>query len=462
LTRTATPDDPMRLSRGWVKMSVSMLRAVLAAVGDVQGIILGAVLEEAWFSPLLEHRDGAPAPMPQPCLLSLTALSKRTGVGVSTLSTAKRRLVERGLLVEHPDGRLEPNADYAQWAAHGKHWDQLVEYFDAGKYFVGATRNGQRQPPTRRGTLGRRDGRLSHKKQRGYVSPLDRPKSSRQREENSEQSSRWREENSSRQRENTAVIPSRRREDSGPTSYREDNSEEGKLDARTPGTASNRIQIGSAVAPPDAEPFEAPPEADPGPREAPTPQGPPSRRRQMEDGYGGCLPGKNEPDQAVLKQALAFCEEWFPARDDFPRGLMLCRRQYPTAWLFKVLRRIVAKGNHERCSWRLAAHILDEWLSVGSPDAGPEDALDERMNKIPPSQRKPAPAAPGKPRDNPPYLDVLPMTPDHLRRLEEIRAAERARAAAEPQAPAQPLSNPLEEIARMIERKKLAGGGHAR
>ncbi|MDR3638676.1 MAG: hypothetical protein P4L84_33025 [Isosphaeraceae bacterium] len=203
----------------------------------------------------------------------------------------------------------------------------------------------------------------------------------------------------------------------------------------------------------ELEPFESGPETS----APPTVQGPPSRRQQMENELG-CLPGDDEPDEAILAETRAFCDRWFPMRDDFQTGIRLHRRQYPSAWMLKALRRIVAKGSHERCGWGLARKILIDWRTAGSPDRGPENELDGEMRPIPRSQRTDAPAKPGGTVDRPAYLAPAKLSPEQQALIERLRIQDEARERELQERAEQAFAegfDPLAEIQRTIQRKQL-------
>lgn len=166
------------------------------------------------------------------------------------------------------------------------------------------------------------------------------------------------------------------------------------------------IQAAAAPARPreeSLEPFE------PGPAEAavPEPQGPPSRRQEAQQRID-CYPGDVEPEEPVLDEIQAFLDRWFPMRDDFAQQVRLRKRQHPTRDILKALRRVVAKGLHERCGWGLIQRILDDWLRAGGPDRGLEDDRDADMKPLPPSQRKGGYAQPGRPAESPDEPNMPP------------------------------------------------------
>jgi len=411
----------MRLAQGWVKMPVPMLRALLAGVGGVQGVILTAVLEESWFAPMLERHQPEHVPRPSPCLLSLAKLSRRTGIGASTLSTAKRLLIERRYLIEHPDGGLELNADFTEWKARpkeqAKQWESLIDYFSAAATFVGACRTGLREPLTRSGSPGKADGRLEHRKPRRYEPPPE----------------------SSRQRDDLAGKSSRQRDDSRLPSYRKKISEEREVENSRP-----LAQEAFDDKEPE-EPFHA----------KPTSIGPPSFRRQAA-GKDGSLDGDVVPDEQLLERIRLFVDRFYAGNALIHANIRLFKRQVPTAWFLKALKRLVAQGKHDRATWAYVWTIINDWFDVGVT-RGPEDDFGDDMRRLKPSERKAVPAAPGKPVDNPPSATIIRISD------EQRRWAQAAYAAME-SPPPEPLpegEGPLFDIERRLKRLGKFGGGTA-
>src|SRR5262252_3901008 len=104
---------PGRLDDGYAMLALDYARAVTAALGGYQGVVLWAVIEGSWVVPWLDpKRPKAGRPEPLWVVLNCAHLERKTGLNRSRLAKARRQLVALGLLEERADGAIRPGKNF--------------------------------------------------------------------------------------------------------------------------------------------------------------------------------------------------------------------------------------------------------------------------------------------------------------------------------------------------------------
>lgn len=94
-----------------VAVPTALARALFVACNDLHGLVMWVVLERCMSGRTVKTGGGPPTPS----YINLFALSRSASINHQRLVQAKRRLIEAGMLIEHPDRKLEPVLDTARW-----------------------------------------------------------------------------------------------------------------------------------------------------------------------------------------------------------------------------------------------------------------------------------------------------------------------------------------------------------
>lgn len=461
----AAAPDTARLANGWGRLEIGLARSWMWHLGGYQGVVLGRVVELAWWAPIFRRPPGAPMPDPEPVRLNVSELARQTGLAATHLNRAKRRLIAQGLLVEHPGGLVEPSKRYDLGGFPPG--SSMLDYCRAGADLIDQARAGRPATRAARERSNDLNRERSNALDRQRSNALDRERSNALDHQRSSGEVHLDHQRSSDLDHQRSSDLDHRRSDPGPVSIGKEINPRGEQFTPAPACVREDRPAAARPAPAydpahptrsatgDDEPFIPP--ADPAPGPAPDP-GPrrPSLRRQMSDQFrDGGLPGPHAPDPEALAKVQGLIDAWFPMRDDLSRDVRLYSRAYPSAWILKAVRRGVVR-RPRRPTWAWFDAILSDWEILGEPDAGPEDAYDDEMNRLPPSaQRRPA-----RKLDAGPAAAAAPVPPP----VEPLTGRRRERYVNAPPPPAAPAAagNPVVKasFARLMAKFRPDGNGH--
>jgi hypothetical protein len=153
-----------------------------------------------------------------------------------------------------------------------------------------------------------------------------------------------------------------------------------RIDASPPVAESTVPLRLDVVAPPQRTPGTVPPESD-------------SEYRARNDRFGGCFPGDETPDPALLARAARITERFLGGNYSILDGIERCKFQFPSAWILKAVKRTVVKRPGAR-NWAYPGEILAGWHQSGASIPGEEDKYDDDMKLIKFKPAEELPAAP--------------------------------------------------------------------
>jgi hypothetical protein len=153
-----------------------------------------------------------------------------------------------------------------------------------------------------------------------------------------------------------------------------------RIDAPRPVAESTVPLRLDVVAPPQRTPGTVPPESD-------------SEYRARNDRFGGCFPGDETPDPALLARAARITERFLGGNYSILDGIERCKFQFPSAWILKAVKRTVVKRPGAR-NWAYPGEILAGWHQSGASIPGEEDKYDDDMKLIKFKPAEELPAAP--------------------------------------------------------------------
>src|SRR5205085_6728403 len=99
--------------------------------------------------------------------------------------------------------------------------------------------------------------------------------------------------------------------------------------------------------------------------------------------FGGCYPGDNVPDPALIARAARITERFLGGNYAILDGIERSKYRYPSEWILKAVRRIAIKNKTIR-NWQYIERGLAAWLDAGQTDPGPEDSVDDDLRPLPP------------------------------------------------------------------------------
>lgn len=416
VTRAATA--PVQLKDGWGRIHIGYGRAFAYATGGYKGTVLWAVIEQAWCVGWFQKRPDDPVPEPEPCRLNCGELARATGLRRVKLNEAKQQLIADGLLEELPDGRVLPSKHYDLWSAALP--PAIIAYCQAGSEFMASTRTvGPSRTPKRvpvgtpkgvqdpaNGTpKGVQDHAAGTPKgvQGGtpkgvqaqtngtpkgvQVPPIGTPKGVQGAAPN-------------RNLDLIQTTPHHTARASGAVVVVADPPD--RLTKTTPRPAVAEIPLEPLPRPAAVVPVDPL-------------WTPPTYYEQAVEEIGDVMPGDVVPDEAVLAKVHAAVNSWFAMEDTLHRQVERFKRQFPSPWYIKAFKRVKLDERRPRSTWRVVFAILREWkLSPDGPNRGPEDDYDDRLQLIPPSQKKES--RHGRPESAPSPPRYIEATPEQLAR----------------------------------------------
>jgi hypothetical protein len=419
-TQPDRAEDVACLGNGWIRLTPDLMRAVCYE-GGARLTVWWAVVERTWGRAWWTKPPGVEVPDAEPCLLNISQLSRETGRNQSDLCSAKNRAVKEGLLIETSDGGLLPNKRFPDWACL-RDRPAALEYCRRGADAMAVSRTAERADRFDRG------GRPKNPIADPYT-PTENPI-----------------ENSYRVLEISNSLPGKVLEisnNSGPV-YRKDYSLDGgeEISAPPPPVRVQTEEEEEAMLDaglPRLEPL-------PGSKRALAAlQGPPSRSEQalLSSQYVG---GSYEPDPVLMDLIDRALVTHFGARDDARMQVERHKRAYPTALMWRLMKRFFAEGKQD-VGWALIRKVIRDW-AVSPPTSGPEDHYtdDVPIRIIPFSQRAVGEADRGRVAPSDPRSSVPPTAASREAVEASLRLREESRASRNGGGP-----RPGSPVARMFE-----------